>query len=244
MSLPQAPTRPDARDLGGSGWSRSANRRAKIVALTLLAASFLAIVRLASVGWSPEAVFDAGSRFADPTLPRQSGWGYDGEFYFRLAKAPFSRAPVVAGIRFDFPSYRQQRIGYPLLVWVAGLGRFTAPLLLIVNVASLGILVWLGMLIAVELGRDDWWGLSFVVFPGFAVTLMFDLAEIVAAALVLAATLLILRNKPWSSIPFLIAAGLTRETTLVLPLAAFLVWRKGRWLIPPAVVASWDVVVW
>src|SRR5690349_10412414 len=58
--------------------------------------------------------------------------GYDGVAFYRLAVNPFTRAKKAYGITLDNPPYRQQRIGYPLLVWIASLGNARAvPLMLV-----------------------------------------------------------------------------------------------------------------
>src|SRR5258706_11199922 len=44
--------------------------------------------------------------------------GYDGIWFYRLAINPFTRVQAAHGIRLDNPAYRQQRIGYPFIVWL------------------------------------------------------------------------------------------------------------------------------
>ncbi len=44
--------------------------------------------------------------------------GYDGIWFYRLAIDPFTRVQAAHGIRLDNPAYRQQRIGYPFIVWL------------------------------------------------------------------------------------------------------------------------------
>src|SRR5713226_6570903 len=64
--------------------------------------------------------------------------GYDGVWFYRLALDPFTTAQTAYGIRLDNPSYRQQRIGYPLIVWLLSLGRaaWVPALLVAVNVIA------------------------------------------------------------------------------------------------------------
>src|SRR2546430_8010719 len=64
--------------------------------------------------------------------------GYDGIWFYRLAINPFTRAQAAHGIRIDNPPYRQQRVMYPLIVWLLSLGRVTwIPwLLVIVNILA------------------------------------------------------------------------------------------------------------
>src|SRR5438874_5041675 len=49
--------------------------------------------------------------------------GYDGMTFYRLALNPFTHEEKAYGIELDNPSYRQQRIGYPLLVFITTLGN-------------------------------------------------------------------------------------------------------------------------
>ena len=86
----------------------------------------------------------AGTRYADPervpkTLPVQSIYGYDGQFYYRLGLDPFDLARTAFGIRLDSFS-RVERMGYPFLAWlVAGGQHAWLPLaLVVVNVAACG----------------------------------------------------------------------------------------------------------
>src|SRR3954462_461359 len=49
--------------------------------------------------------------------------GYDGLTFYRLALNPFTSEQAAHGIRLDNPPYRQQRIGYPFIVWILSLGH-------------------------------------------------------------------------------------------------------------------------
>src|SRR6266550_1913427 len=51
--------------------------------------------------------------------------GYDGLTFYRLALNPFTADQAAHGIRLDNPPYRQQRIIYPLIVWLLSLGHAT-----------------------------------------------------------------------------------------------------------------------
>src|SRR3954451_14760527 len=64
--------------------------------------------------------------------------GYDGLTFYRLALNPFTSEQAADGIRLDNPPYRQQRLIYPLIVWLLSLGHATwIPwLLVIVNILA------------------------------------------------------------------------------------------------------------
>lgn len=52
-----------------------------------------------------------------------SPYGYDGQFYYRLALDPFTTRVEDYGIKLDIPVYRQQRILYPLFVHILSFGN-------------------------------------------------------------------------------------------------------------------------
>src|SRR3954452_15747288 len=48
--------------------------------------------------------------------------GYDGIWVYRLAINPFTRVQAAHRSRTHNPPYRQQRVMYPLIVWLLSLG--------------------------------------------------------------------------------------------------------------------------
>jgi hypothetical protein len=153
------------------------------------------------------------------------GTGFDGQFYFRQARAPISTAHSVDGITLDLPALRSERIVYPLLAAALSFGRVALLpwSLIVVNVLAGVLLVGMAARIARAAGHAPLWGLVVLGYPGFVYTVGFDLSELAATAL-LAAGLLALMRERWA----LVAATwslalLTRETAAVLPLAAFVV---------------------
>jgi hypothetical protein len=72
--------------------------------------------------------------------------------------------------------------------------------------------------------RHALWGLAFSAYPGFVLVLARDLADLVAAVLLLAGILAFDRQRPLLAAAALTLAGLTRESTLVLPLALVVLW--------------------
>jgi hypothetical protein len=68
-----------------------------------------------------------GRHFADPAqlpagIPVQPAYGYDGQFFYRLALDPANLAQTGYGLRVDH-SYRFTRIGYPALTWLLSAGQ-------------------------------------------------------------------------------------------------------------------------
>lgn len=182
--------------------------------------------------------------------------GYDGGAFYRLALDPFTTERKAFGITLDNPAYRQQRIGYPLIVWVLSFGEPTlVPALLVaVNFAALVTIAIAGVLIASRLGLAPLWGVTFAFYPGFLMSLSRDTSEIVAAAFLLAGLAALLARRPWLATALLTYAVLTRETTLLAVVAIGVAWliarlrRTMRWpsfvfLIPGAVYVLWQAVL-
>lgn len=193
-------------------------------------------------GWGPGALPCAGDRFCDPghappgLLVLRGSDGFDGQFYYRLALDPFTSRRTDFGITFDTPAYRHQRIGFPLVVWaLAGGNAAKVPVLMLtVNLLALSALGWFGGLLAREAGRHALWGLLFPFYPGFALVLLRDTAEIQACFLLLAGILSLRRRAFGPAAVWLVCAVLTRETTAFVCLAglAILASRALRGCVP------------
>jgi hypothetical protein len=83
-----------------------------------------------------------GEHFAHPAqlppgMPLRADYGYDGQFYYRLANNPFNFSHTAFGITVD-RTYRFMRIGYPVITWLVSAGqRALIPYMLVaVNVAA------------------------------------------------------------------------------------------------------------
>ena len=207
-----------------AGGRRLISSPAGPMVVALLAASVFVLFRLESYGWNPTGFVHAGDRFVnvedapDDLIVRERAVGFDGTGFYRLALNPLTRDVYEHGIVLDLPAFRHQRILYPVVVWaVSGGGRPSAVGwgLIAVNLASFAAIGWLGAALARRLGRSPWWGLALAAYPGFAVSLGLDTAEVLAAALGLAALLALERDRfVWASALFT-GAMLTRETTLL-----------------------------
>jgi hypothetical protein len=152
--------------------------------------------------------------------------GYDGVAFYRLAVNPFTRAKKAYGITLDNPPYRQQRIGYPLLVFLASLGNARAvPLMMVVvNLLALIVIAAIGGALAQEFGFSGLWGVAFALYPGFILTLSRDTSEIVACMFMLATSLALARQRFVAASILLTCATLTRETALLIAIALAIVW--------------------
>ena len=183
--------------------------------------------------------------------------GYDGIWFYRLAINPFTRIQAAHGIRIDNPPYRQQRIGYPFIVWLLSLGRVTwIPWLLVaVNIAAASAMAAFAGAFAKRFGLHALWGVIVPLYPGFVLTFSRDLSEIVAAAFAMGALWAAASRRNVTSALLLVAAVLTRETTLLLAVALAAVWLVDRLMrrerrisvvmfaLPMAAYALWQIIL-
>jgi hypothetical protein len=159
------------------------------------------------------------------------GEGYDGQFVYRLALDPLTTGSRADGIRFANGAYHQERIVYPTLAWLLSGGGHPAAVLwalIGLNVAGIAVLGGIGALVAREYRRSPWWGLVLALGPATAVALARDLNEIVAMALVVSALWALRRRYSAAAALLLVLAVLTRETTLMVPVALGVYWLWER----------------
>jgi hypothetical protein len=171
-------------------------RSAVKFAIAMLALYGLAIVpALMRHGFDPSAFIVAGDRYVDaaklpsPIYVRPHSEGYDGQFYYRFALAPFDLRQPLFGIELDAPAWRMQRIVYPVLAWLVSFGRpqlvpFALVALNLIGVACVGLFA---VRLAQRLALPPLVPFAIGLWPGFMVTLTHDTTEIMSAALILAA---------------------------------------------------------
>jgi hypothetical protein len=111
--------------------------------------------------------------------------------------------------------------------------------LIVVNYLGLCLIAWFGARIAQLLDRHALWGLAFSLYPGFLFTLSRDLSEIVQVAFLLATLLLLRRERPIAATIAAILAILTRETAILVVLAAAMVYGYEGWRSPAARRTRW-----
>ncbi|HEY2091852.1 MAG TPA: hypothetical protein VGJ81_08195 [Thermoanaerobaculia bacterium] len=189
-------------------------------------------------------------RSVPPGVTVQNVGGYDGTAFYRLALDPFTRSRTAFGISLDVPAYRQQRIGYPLLVWSLSFGRPAAVpwMLVIVNVGAVTALAGLGALLATGLAQHPLWGLLLAFYPGFVYSVSRDLCEPLACAFAVSALLAIVRKRYGTASVLLSAAILTRETFVMLAIAWGIQWLWSRraivvFALPVAVFVIWQAIL-
>ncbi len=143
--------------------------------------------------------------------------GYDGQFFARLAFAPFTRKHSAYGIKLGSPSYRQQRIFYPVMAWILAAGNveFIPWTLVLVNfLAMIGIAV-VSAKIAKNFNLHPGYGLLPMLSCGLILSFGRDLAEPLTAFLVISALYFLLHKKIfWCALTASLSV-LTRESSLI-----------------------------
>ena len=233
--------------------------------IALLAALAFALVR-----WQTWAKGDisrfilVGRHFATvPRLPHgiavSPTFGYDGQFFYRLALNPVNFSHIAYGIRVDQP-YRYMRIGYPWLAWLVSLGQHVVvPVVLVaINIVAIGAMGYLGGMFAQQGGRHALAGLALPAYFGLITSVSRDTAEPLAAACLLAGLLAIRARRPVLAGLLLAYGALTRESVMVAVAALAIVQvigdirgrrsaRPGRddlaWALPAAAFAAWQIAV-
>jgi hypothetical protein len=176
--------------------------------------------------------------------------GYDGQYYYAIARAPFQRHDI--GI--DFAPMRQSRILYPVLSWSVSGGDpqrllWAMPL---VNLLAIAGLAAVGVALAVRHGLNPWWGALLPLAVNAGLPMLRDLSDIVstlALAALLAAWLL---RRPWWELAVAaLAAVMSREQNvpIVFIVIGLTAWRR-QWLTVGALAgvvalwAAWLVSLW
>src|SRR3989338_7678000 len=144
------------------------------------------------------------------------GAGYDGQFYYVLARRPFDFETVSRVI--DFPAWRYQRIVYPLTVWFLSLfghATLVALFLPLVNIVSVGMSVYLLGRLLERYALNPWLSLLYGLSPGLIFSFFYNLAEPLAYFFVIAAVYYFLNDSFIRSVIFLAIAALTKEICLL-----------------------------
>jgi hypothetical protein len=152
------------------------------------------------------------------------GPGYDGQFFFKTA-LDLSGAEYKDAIQYDAPSYRNQRILYPLLAWLLALGQpGLIPITLIaVNCAAMLGLWALMHTVCAKNGIDPLYSALPLLYNGLHMAVGRDLAEPMEMLLVLSVFLVVPMQKPLLLASLSALAFFTKDTTIIyiLPVAVY-----------------------
>jgi hypothetical protein len=139
--------------------------------------------------------------------------GYDGQFYYYLAKDPFH-----GSVYLDNAPFRMERMLFSVAVWVLSLGGQASLVpfwLLTLNViGTLAGTAGLAVLLD-RRGLSPWWSLAFGLYLGQFASITHDVPDGLAAALIVFAFLAADRGRWMETTLWLAVAALTRETVVV-----------------------------
>jgi hypothetical protein len=233
-----------------SGWS--SRRRDLALGLAAMAvAAAIALLPFVQQSENPTVFlrvgqYSASRPYVERALPGPvltNDYGHDGQQFYVIAST-FPHAhdaiPFVDHIR-----YRFRRVLFPALVSVAPDGAPLIWTMFAVNLLAIGAAAIALSHLSRRLGGSPWVGLVAGISPALFESLQGSLADGLAFALAVWGLVLWRKHLAWALLLFTLAA-LTRETSLVVPAACWLVgsWRQRRWLlVPPAVFVGWAAIV-
>jgi hypothetical protein len=198
-------------------------------ALTLFLWQALTVRYTYSGNWT--GLFCTGSLYASPPpalAPEHlyvfpNSVGYDGQAYHYIAHDPFFRRGFASSI--DAPRLRYRRILVPGLAFLLAGGNDR-----LIDAAYIGVVIgfvllgayWLGRYAGL-LGYGPWLGLSFALVPAVLVSIDRLTVDVALAACCVGFALYVREWRAAKLYAVLLAAGLTRETGLLL-IAALVLW--------------------
>lgn len=195
--------------------------------LTLLLASTLAGTLVIIQGGDLLSLAHLGTRFSEND-PNGSA-GYDGQFAYYIA---VEYHPYEVEARLDVPSYRYQRILYPILARLLAFGQAALiPWTLVtINLISLTGGVWIMQQLFSGWGINRWYALIYGLWAGFLLAVIVDLPEPLAYGLLVGAALAYERGKMALGGILMSLACFAKEVMLVFAVA---------WLIANLAQRDW-----
>ncbi len=194
-----------------------------VLILLLVAASYVFVIHSYALRFNGNLTGFAcfGDYFPAPGIVDESFFvlknsdGYDGQFYFLMALDPLMTKGVAEYL--DAPGYRYQRILYPWLAALLSLGQEDLlPLsLLAVNVAAVLTGCLFVVLLARKYGMSPWIGLAYGFLGGLQLGVLRDLAEPLAAGLMVGGVYYYLEEKPVKTALFMAGAMLAKEVMIL-----------------------------
>jgi hypothetical protein len=198
------------------------------------------VLLLATHAWDPKFFATLGPEWDrhDPERRKAS----DGIYYHAIAQEPFGTA--VRNV------YRRERILYPLVAYVLGLGRpaLISWTLVLANWAAIILGTEILYRLLLRARAPGWIALAYGAWPGLGLALMKDTAEPVTYLSALLGIWWLERGRPLIGYSALLGALLGRETAvfLVAPYLFLAAERRAgirRWLPGLAVLGLWQVWV-
>lgn len=163
------------------------------------------------------------SKKLDPSIPVDSPWGYDSQFFWAMSNDPLIRNPEVTAA-LDSPSYRYQRVFLPLLVWLTPGHVTDIPYRLFFwGIAGLVLGLFAAYKLAAEWKAPAYVAMAvFITNPGVVFATLHPMADVWAAALTLLGLLFWFKGKARAAGVVFALACLAKETTAFVPGALLL----------------------
>lgn len=143
-------------------------------------------------------------------------WGYDGQFYYQMARNPFQAYQYM-----DNAPFREQHMFYPLVVGVLSLGQVALIpyMLLLVNVLSIILTVELLSRLLIKFEFSPWFSLALGLYFGQAAGVLFDTAEPFTYFLVCLGVWIIVEKSRYGLAAIVLGlASLAREIAILFPI--------------------------
>jgi hypothetical protein len=229
---------------------------AAVCAVLALAVGFAGMApSLRAAGWNLTGLPHVGARTAlgraatavDPGFHTVVRGAYDGQFYWAIAIDPLATGSLHT--KLDKPTYRY---GHPLYAWLAWIlsaarARRVAAVLAFLGLTSLAAGAAAAALFGRRQGRSGWIdGLFVALNPGLVVAASSDLAEPLAAALLICALGTYIAGRRRIGLLLFALLPLAKEPLVLVPLGVSL-WelRRGRRRAAAAAVLSTvPAVIW
>ncbi|WP_048844785.1 hypothetical protein [Acetobacter indonesiensis] len=165
----------------------------------------------------------AGDKFADshnlvaPIHIQSNSTGFDGQFYYRIALAPFDFQTTSYGLTIDDPPLRFHRILYPLLVWIFAFGQksYVSFMMFFVNLCGIVSIFSSCSRLVKYFNLNKIVLLYMLLWPGFLISLTHDTTEIISSALILLSLEAYVKNRTILLFVFPMLAAFTRETGVI-----------------------------
>lgn len=209
---------------------------AACAALALVVGFAGMVPSLRRADWNPTVLprVDTGSALGraalalDPAFHTVRRNAYDGQFYWAIAIDPFATGSLHT--KLDKPTYRY---GHPLYAWLAwilsaGQARRVAAALALLGLTAIAAGAAAAALFARQRGRSGWIdGLFIALNPGLIVAAAADLAEPLAATLLICALGTYLSGRRRIALILFALLPLAKEPLVLVPLAVAL-WELRR----------------
>lgn len=200
-----------------------------LISLALYAA-FVGIGIRNSLGGQFDQYLQPGAKYAAPDSLRAHGFsakiytpsessGWDGQFYYYMANDPLILSDTPDHI--DWPRYRYQRIGVPLIAYaasrLAGQDWVSPGMYFSVTLALMAIAAYALAMFAASAGAPPYWALLWSLGGASLYTVSFGFIDGAADALLILAMLAHLSKRKWSYVALMSLAILAREAYAIFP---------------------------